>query len=110
MISGGGQQHNGLISIIVPIYNVSQWLERCLDSIKNQSLKNYEVLMIDDGSTDNSYFLAEKYCADSRFKLYRQANAGQGVARNLGLKHANGDYVVFVDSDDWIHEDYLKTM
>lgn len=110
MIFGGGGQHNELISIIVPIYNVSQWLERCLDSIKNQSLKNYEVLMIDDGSTDDSYFLAEKYCDDSRFKLYKQANAGQGAARNLGLKYANGDYVVFVDSDDWIHEDYLKTM
>ncbi len=111
MISGGGErQHNELISIIVPIYNVSQWLERCLDSIKNQSLKNYEVLMIDDGSTDDSYFLAEKYCDDSRFKLYKQANAGQGAARNLGLKYANGDYIVFVDSDDWIHEDYLKTM
>lgn len=97
-----------LISVIVPIYNVDKYLERCLNSIQNQSYKDFEVLMIDDGSTDNSPLIAEKYSkVDVRFHFFQKSNGGQGSARNYGLDKSQGEYVAFVDSDDWIEKDYL---
>lgn len=100
-----------LISIIIPVYNVENFISRCLDSLCNQTYPNFEVIMIDDGSTDNSYSIAKCYCEkDKRFKLFHQENSGQGSARNNGIKKAQGDYLAFVDSDDWVHPEFLEKM
>lgn len=99
------------ITIIVPSYNVEPYISRCLKSIKDQSFSNFEVIVVDDGSTDNSSEIAEQFALkDSRFKVVRQENNGQGSARNRGINLAQGDYLSFVDSDDWIHKDYLIKM
>ena len=99
-----------MISIIVPIYNVEKYLCRCLDSIKNQTYTDFEVIMVDDGSTDTSAEIAGKYISDSRFKLFSQQNQGQGAARNLGIIKSKGDYICFVDSDDYVSHEYLSTL
>lgn len=100
-----------LVSIILPTYNVYPYLAQCLDSILAQTYKNIEVIIVIDGATDNSYELAKEYCAkDRRFCVYWQENAGSGPARNNGLNHANGEFVLFVDPDDWIKEDYVEQM
>lgn len=100
-----------MISIIVPIYNVSNYLDACLQSIKSQTYNNFEVLCVDDGSTDNSANIVNRYAQiDKRFKLYQQHNSGVSVARNLGLKHAQGEYICFVDADDMMASDYLSIM
>lgn len=97
-----------LVSIIVPIYNVEKYLGRCLSSLMHQSYKTIEVLLVDDGSTDGSASVAKDYIdKDSRFKLIQKQNGGQGSARNVGLDNARGDYICFVDSDDWVNEDYV---
>lgn len=99
-----------MISVIVPIYNVEKYLNRCLDSIKNQTYTDFEVLMIDDGSTDRSQEIARNYQNDTRFKLFIQTNQGQGAARNLGLDNIKGDYICFIDSDDYVEEKYLEIL
>lgn len=91
------------ISIIVPVYNTEPYLEQCLDSIINQTLEDIEIICVNDGSTDNSLSILEEYASkDNRIKIINQENEGQGFARNNGLKSVNGEYVLFVDSDDWI--------
>ncbi len=91
------------ISVIIPIYNVEKYVEECLNSIVNQTLKDIEIICINDGSTDNSLQIVEKYAKkDKRFVIFSQENQGQGIARNKGLELANGEYILFVDSDDWI--------
>ncbi len=98
-----------LISVIVPIYNADKYLEDCLASIKNQTFKDFECIMIDDGSKDNSADIAKRYAEeDERFKYFYQENAGVSAARNYGLDVSKGKYVVFVDSDDMISFDCLK--
>ena len=93
----------GLISVIIPIYNREQYLKRCLDSVVGQTYRNLEILLIDDGSTDRSAEICSRYAAkDGRIRLLRQANGGVARARNLGLKQAGGEYLAFVDSDDWL--------
>lgn len=100
-----------MISIIVPIYNVSRYLESCLYSIQRQTYKNFEVLCVDDGSTDGSVEIVNKYVKlDQRFKLYQQPNSGVSAARNLGLKHANGEFICFVDADDMIASEFLSVL
>ena len=100
-----------MISVIVPIYNASLYLKECLSSIQNQTFTDFEVLCIDDGSKDNSAEIVNQFVInDNRFKLFKQANAGVSVARNLGLKNAIGEYVCFVDSDDSLSDDYLSTL
>lgn len=97
-----------VISIIIPVYNVELYITRCLNSIKKQSFLEYEAILVDDGSTDNSFEIAKKFAQeDERFKVVRQENNGQGSARNHGIDIAKGEYFAFVDSDDWLHEDYL---
>ncbi len=92
----------GVISIIVPIYNVAQYLEKCLNSVLAQTYTNWECILVDDGSTDNSGEICRKFASDdSRFKYYYKQNGGQSSARNEGLKRANGNYITFLDSDDW---------
>ena len=100
-----------MISVIVPIYNVEKYLEECLDSIKNQTYSNIEVILVNDGSTDKSKDICERYCKeDTRFKLINQANQGQSVARNNGVAASAGKYIAFVDSDDIIRHDYLEEL
>ena len=105
-------ENKALISIIVPIYNVEEYLRECLDSIQKQTYQKFECIMVNDGSTDNSKQIAEEYLVDSRFKLINQSNQGLSSARNTGIKHlsANSSFVSFVDSDDYIHSTFLEKM
>lgn len=98
-------------SIIIPVYNVKEYLEECLESIVNQSFKDFEVICVNDGSTDNSLEILQKYAEkDERFKVLNQENQGQGVARNNALKIANGEYILFVDPDDFVEFDMLEVL
>lgn len=100
-----------LISIIVPVYNVGKYLEKCLESIKNQTYKNIEVILINDGSTDNSEEICNEYCKKYKeFVLYNKKNGGLSSARNYGLDRITGDYIVFIDSDDVISTDYITDL
>ena len=100
-----------MISVIVPVYNVEEYLEECLDSIQNQTYSDIEVILVNDGSLDNSKDICEKYCKeDNRFKLINQANQGQSVARNHGVAASTGEFIAFVDSDDIIRQDYLEVL
>lgn len=99
-----------MISVIVPIYNTEKYLDKCLDSIQNQTFTDFEVIMVDDGSTDKSSEICKQYEEDSRFKYYYKYNGGSSSARNLGLKQASGEYIAFVDSDDMLDPDYLETL
>lgn len=100
-----------IISIIVPIYNVENYIHYCLKSILNQTFSNYECLLIDDGSTDLSGKLCDNIChKDSRFKVIHQNNQGEAAARNQGLRHAIGKYIYFMDSDDYIHPQTLEIL
>ena len=100
-----------MISIIVPIYNTGKYLKKCLDSIKNQTFKDFEVILVDDGSTDNSAEICREFSeTDSRFKYFYKENGGTSSARNLGLENAKGEYIAFIDSDDYIEPDYFETL
>lgn len=102
---------NDIISIIVPVYNVEMYLERCLDSIVNQTYKNLEILLIDDGSTDKSGIICDEYSRkDNRIRVFHKNNEGQAEARNVGLRQANGDYIMFVDSDDMVDKEMCQTL
>ncbi len=99
------------ISIIIPVYNVGTALSRCLDSILHQSYKYFEVLLIDDGSTDGSGLICDEYVRlDDRFCVFHQKNKGVSAARNKGISLATGDYVTFIDADDWISSTYLSDL
>lgn len=98
-----------MISVVVPIYNVEKYLSRCLESIVQQTYKNIEILLINDGSTDNSLLICEEYAKkDKRIKILTQENGGLSAARNTGIDHACGKYITFVDSDDEIETDMLE--
>ena len=100
-----------LISIIVPIYNTDCYLRQCLGSIINQSYKNFEVLLINDGSVDDSAMICKEFAEkDSRIRYFEKENGGVSSARNLGLKNVKGNYITFVDSDDWVEENYLEVL
>lgn len=100
-----------LISVIVPVYNIEKYLPLCINSIMEQTYKNLEVLLIDDGSTDCSGELCEKYCIqDRRFKTIHQENQGTAGARNTGLREATGDYISFIDGDDYIHPKFYEVL
>lgn len=91
------------VSIIVPVYNVEQYLDRCLKSLVNQTMKDIEILIINDGTLDNSMDVCEKYAKlDNRIKIYNKENEGLGLTRNYGITRAIGEYVCFVDSDDYV--------
>ncbi|MCD7878683.1 MAG: glycosyltransferase [Candidatus Gastranaerophilales bacterium] len=100
-----------VFSIIVPVYNVEKYLRQCLDSIVNQTFADFEVICVNDGSTDNSLEILEEYSEkDNRFIVINQENQGQGVARNKAMDLATGDYIVFVDPDDWIEVNLLEEL
>ena len=101
--------NNSKFSIIVPIYNVEKYLDFCLKSIKEQTFKDFEVIMVDDGSTDNSSDIAKKY-VNEQFKYYNKKNGGLSSARNYGVQHATGEYILFVDSDDYIASNTLEQL
>ena len=104
-------EKNIKISIIVPLYNVEEYLEECLESIRNQTYTDIEVILVNDGSTDDSKQICERFCqVDSRFRLINQENQGQSVARNRGFKESIGQYIMFVDSDDVINTNVLEVL
>ncbi len=103
--------NNPFISVIIPVYNMADRVGRCLDSIVSQSFKDIEILLIDDGSTDGAADVIKEYSiADSRIICVRQENSGVSAARNLGIGKALGDYILFIDADDEIEEDYLRNI
>lgn len=97
------------ISVIVPVYNSEKYIEKCLDSLVSQTIKSYEIIIVNDGSTDGSLNLIKKY-KNNNIKIISTKNNGIGVARNTGLKHAKGKYVAFVDSDDYVSSLFLEKM
>lgn len=100
-----------MISIIVPVYNVEKYLNRCIESILNQTYKNFELILVNDGSTDKSRQICEKYQAeDNRVIVINQQNKGVSAARNVGLEIAKGEYIAFVDSDDYIERDMYESL
>ena len=97
------------ISIIVPVYNVEKYLPRCLDSIIGQTFKDWECLVIDDGSTDTSGAICDEYARkDNRVKVFHKKNGGVSSARNIGLDNASGEWIMFVDSDDWLANNFSE--
>ena len=104
-----------LISIIVPVYNVEKYLERCVRSILTQSFSDFELILVDDGSLDNSGILCDQYAQkDSRVKVVHQDNAGLSAARNTGIdwaiQNSTSEWLTFIDSDDWVYSDYLRLL
>lgn len=100
-----------LFSIIIPVYNVENYLRDCLDSVLGQSFSDWEAVCVNDGSTDHSVSILEEYASrDNRITVISQPNGGLSAARNTGLNAAKGDYVIFLDSDDWLEADALKTL
>jgi glycosyltransferase involved in cell wall biosynthesis len=100
-----------LISVIVPVYNVKKYLNKCIDSLLGQSISDYEIILVDDGSTDGSGQLCDEISKKSdRIHVYHKPNGGLSDARNYGIEYAKGDYITFVDSDDYVSKDYLKIL
>lgn len=102
---------DSMVSIIVPVYNTERLVTRCIDSIISQTYSNLQIIMVDDGSTDKSLEILNKYqLQDSRISVYSQNNSGVSSARNCGMKHSTGDYILFVDSDDYILQDAVESL
>ena len=100
-----------LVSVIVPVYNVEEYLGRCVDSILSQTYRNLEVILVDDGAKDNSGAICDSYAQkDSRVRVIHKENGGLSSARNAGIDIASGDYLEFVDSDDWLEPDAVESM
>ena len=100
--------NNPKISVIVPVYNAEKYLHRCIDSILNQTFPDFELLLIDDGSKDQSGEICDEYAKkDSRVKVFHKENGGVSSARNVGIDNAVGEYICFCDSDDWVEKTWL---
>ncbi len=100
-----------LVSIIVPVYNTEKYIRECLDNLVNQTYKNIEVILIDDGSTDNSSLICDEYCKkDERFKVYHRTNHGLALTRNFGVSKSSGEYIMFCDSDDYYDVTMVEKM
>ena len=99
------------ISIIVPVYNSEKYLDACIDSILSQSFRDFELILVDDGSKDSSAQICDEYASqDTRVRVIHKANGGVSAARNDGLDIAKGEYITFIDSDDWVEREYLETL
>ena len=102
---------NPLISVIIPVYKVEKYLEKCVDSVINQTYKNLEIILVDDGSPDNCPKICDEYAKkDKRIKVIHKENGGVGSARNKGMEKAVGEYITFVDSDDWLEKNFIQEM
>ena len=100
-----------LISIVIPVYNAEKYLEQCLNSIQNQTYKNFEVILVNDGSMDHSESICMDFVkVDTRFKYFTKVNGGASSARNFGLDNVTGDYITFIDADDWVDENHLEVL
>lgn len=100
-----------MISVVVPVYNVGKLVDRCIESLVNQSYRDIEIILVDDGSTDESGKICEKWAAkDSRVKVFHQKNQGPSTARNLGISNSKGEYLAFVDGDDFVEPGYIERM
>lgn len=100
-----------LFSVVIPVYNVEKYLKECLDSVLNQTFPDWEAICVDDGSTDGSAGILEAFASkDDRFRIITQSNGGLSVARNAGMCEAKGDYLLFLDSDDWLESAALQTL
>jgi len=103
------KEQNKLITIIVPMYNIEQYIEKCVCSLKNQTYKEIEILLINDGSEDGTQVISEKYVkSDSRIRLINLEHKGTSICRNIGIKEAKGEYIAFVDGDDTVSDDYIE--
>lgn len=99
------------ISVIVPVYNVEKYIGQCIESILNQTFRDFELILINDGSFDYSYKICREFAKkDARISLFSQENKGQAAARNLGIENACGEYLTFIDSDDYVTSDYLEKL
>lgn len=104
-------EENFLVSIVVPVYNAEKYLEQCLNSIQNQTYKNFEVILVNDGSMDHSESICKGFVeGDSRFRYFLKSNGGASSARNFGLDHVRGDFITFIDADDWVDENHLEVL
>ena len=104
-------ENKEVVSIVIPIYNVEAYLKQCLETIVNQTYPNLEIILVNDGSPDNSEEICKEFFKrDSRIRYVRQVNGGLSAARNTGIDLATGDYITFVDPDDWVTEDYVETL
>lgn len=100
-----------MVSIIIPVYNVQDYLARCIDSVVNQTYNNIEIILVDDGSSDSSSHMCDEYAhRDNRIKVIHKSNGGLSDARNAGLEIATGDYVTFIDADDYVHRSFVETL
>lgn len=107
--SGGSKMPN--ISVVIPVYNVEKYLPKCIDSVINQTLKDIEIILVNDGSTDNSGEICEKYAkSDKRIKYICQENQGVATARKKGMEYVTSEYVTFIDSDDWVSESFFEEL
>lgn len=106
-----GGKSSKMISIVIPVYNVEEYLERCIKSILEQTYREFEAIFVNDGSEDNCKMILYKYAElDDRIVVVNQKNMGLSGARNTGIKHAKGEYVTFIDSDDWVSHNYLSIL
>ena len=107
----GGTTALPLVSIIVPVYNIMEYLPRCVESLRNQTYETIEILLVDDGSTDGTGALCDRLAAeDSRIRVFHKENGGSSSARNLGIAQAKGEYLGFVDSDDYVEPDMYERL
>lgn len=99
------------ISVIIPVYNSEKYVRRCINSVIAQTYQNWEMILVDDGSVDNSLAILQEYAnKDIRIKVVHQDNAGPGIARNTGITCATGEYIVFIDSDDRVNKEYFRKL
>ena len=98
------------ISVIIPVYNVEKYIRQCLESVINQTLKNIEIIVVNDGTKDNSMKIAEEYLSDKRIRIINKENGGQSSARNAGMREAKGKYICFIDSDDFIEKTMMEEL
>ena len=104
-------EQQALISVILPVYNMEAYVERCVESLCRQTYRNLEIILVDDGSTDHSGAICDALAkADSRIRAFHKANGGVSSARNWGLQHARGDYIGFCDPDDAVHRDMYRLL
>lgn len=99
-----------MISVVIPVFNVEKYLRKCIDSVLNQSYKDYEIVLIDDGSTDDSGRICDEYAKNEKIRVIHKENGGLADARNVGIDNSFGEYITFLDSDDYIKNDYLSTL